>query len=176
MKIFILIFLLYIFNSCILYNGITVISKPYIAKKEWKDTIVFRKSFDQFKNENSIFILDSVTIRKIVKNFRDTSLVDNNIYKPISWYPVITCNFDKKLYPCIYSWYLITEDKSLIYELGLFDSGICIWHIKKLEKEKYVAINENEFKKNKQLKKVILKRFETEILPKLKPYFKDYLN
>lgn len=176
MKILIFIVLIYTINSCILYNGISTISKPYIHKKEWKDTVLFRNAFNQFKKENSKFCLDSIIVRKIVENFREPKIIDSSIYKPDSWYPKITCNFDRNLYPCIYSWYLISEDKSLIFEMGLFESGICIWHLKKLENEKYIVINENDLKKNnKQLEKFVLKRFETEILPLLKPYFKDYM-
>lgn len=175
MKNLIPIFLLFVFSSCIQYNGIQIVSKPYVLKKEWKDTVIFRKKFDLFKFENSKICLDSIVIKKIVENFRDPKLEDSSIYSPTSWYPKITCEFDKNLYPCLYSWYLITEDKNLIFELGLFESGLCIWHIKNFENDKYVVYNPSDLNKNKKFKKMVIKRFETEILPKLKPYFKDFI-
>ncbi len=173
MKHLLLFLLIPILISSCYTAGITTLStKKFIPLKNWNDTVVFIKAFDQFKLENKNLCLDSIVIRKVVESFNNSKIKDSSLYNPDNWYRIINSNWDKKLY----SWYLITEDKNTIFELGLFYGGISIWHVRKYENGKYIAYTGfDESRHKREVKKQAEHIFETEILPKLKPYFKEYM-
>jgi hypothetical protein len=177
MKQLLLLFLLPIFLSSCFTAGITTLSnKKYIPLKNWNDTVVFIKAFDQFKQENKNLCLDSIVVRKVVESFINSKIKDSSIYNPTTWYRKINTDFKNNVNPDLYSWYLITEDKNTIFELALFYGGISIWHVRKYENGKYIVYTGfDESRKKRKVKKQAEHIFETEILPVLKPYFKDYM-
>ncbi len=173
MKHLLLFLLIPILISSCYTAGITTLStKKFIPLKNWNDTVVFIKAFDQFKLENKNLCLDSIVIRKVVDSFNNSKIKDSSIYNPDNWYPIV----DKPFSHNLYSWYVVTKDRNFIYELGLSYSGISIWSVKKLEKGYYITYSPYDIKlPDKKFIKQIEKNFETEILPLLKPYFKEYM-
>ena len=172
MKHLLLLLLIPILISSCYTSGIPTLSKKkYISLNVWSDSSFFITQFNHFKNDYPYYCLDSSLIRIITSNFR-FQIKDSSIFNPNNWYPIV----DKPFSHNLYSWYVVTKDRNFIYELGLSYSGISIWSVKKLEKGYYITYSPYDIKlPDKKFIKQIEKNFETEILPLLKPYFKDYM-
>ncbi len=150
--------------------GTRTLSKDYIKIENSKDVDLYIKCMNNFKLNNEDLTIDSNDIIKF-KNVK----FDSIWYNPKHWFPLINCDINNK--HCQYSWFLKTIDDSTIYDLMLLDFGLSIRSIDILHNGKYHSYYREDLNfKNRALIRKSKKRFETEILPRLKPYFKEYLN
>ncbi len=130
---------------------------------------------EKFKNDHIELMIDSTFANNYFKNTdfyfsvtEEQQVFQRNKIHPL--YPVIN-------WTNLYSWYMFTPDKTTIYKIGLFSSGFAVSEFFIYDSLNTKLTSDYTFydnqKKYKILRKRYLEKFNEELLPLLKPYFRD---
>jgi hypothetical protein len=126
--------------------------------------------------------LDSSQVNKYFKNVYFSVPEKKYIFesgKLYPLYPLISCSIgvQKVKGYCRPTWYLKSPNNDLIFELGLYYRGFLLANVYEINDDvilknigRYVLCDMPRVQR-KQLQKEYILRFETEILPLMKPYF-----
>ncbi len=168
-QILVYAFIYIVLESCYT-SGYQTIKGGYFPSHGYnKDTIISYQLMIEMGEENPEIKFDSVEIIKYLEDAKFPTGKDTLLRNPSSWYPYVN-------WAGLHTWYIKSQKRDLVFALGLYADGFALSSVCTLkEGKREYCFGDYELKslqkQGKELRKEYITRFETEIIPLMKPYF-----
>lgn len=162
------------FNFSCYTAGYTVIASVKIPNAYFSQKEKVKLIMEKFKEDHLDLMVDSNFVNKYLNktNHYYSLTEEEQVFKSQKPYP---------LYPVynwanLHSWYMFTPDRKTIFVLGLYADGFAISEFFIYDSVNTKLTSDYTFYGNKKTYKILreqyLEKFNEELLPLLKPYFR----